>query len=98
MVNKADNNQREDDRWEFLALGLGDPYPISALHGRRTGDFLDEVVARLPSADGHPADGDDAADDDGDGAEGAAASPARRSRPWPSWAGPTWARARCSTG
>jgi GTP-binding protein len=47
-INKADNNQREDERWQFLSLGLGEPYPISALHGRRTGDFLDEVVARLP--------------------------------------------------
>jgi GTP-binding protein len=70
-VNKADNNQREDDRWQFLALGVGEPHPISALHGRRTGDFLDEVVARLPAADGQLADGDNPADDDGDGAEGA---------------------------
>jgi GTP-binding protein len=58
-INKADNNQREDERWQFLSLGLGEPYPISALHGRRTGDFLDEVVARLP---GSPEDGADAAD------------------------------------
>jgi GTP-binding protein len=56
-VNKADNSRREDDRWQFLALGLGDPYPISALHGRRTGDFLDEVIARLPSTDGQGPDG-----------------------------------------
>jgi GTP-binding protein len=48
-VNKADNNQREDERWQFLSLGLGEPFPLSALHGRRTGDFLDEVIARLPS-------------------------------------------------
>jgi GTP-binding protein len=47
-INKADNNQREDDRWQFLSLGLGEPFPISALHGRRTGDFLDEIVGRLP--------------------------------------------------
>ena len=70
-VNKADNGQREDDRWQFLALGVGEPHPISALHGRRTGDFLDEVVARLPSADGLRADGDAEAHDDGDGAEDA---------------------------
>jgi GTP-binding protein len=64
-INKADNNQREDERWQFLSLGLGEPYPISALHGRRTGDFLDEVVARLPelSSDG-------AAVAAGDGEEG----------------------------
>ena len=47
VVNKADNDRRETDRWEFLALGLGEPYPVSALHGRRAGDLLDEVVARI---------------------------------------------------
>jgi GTP-binding protein len=47
VVNKADNNQREDERWAFLQLGVGDPFPISALHGRRVGDLLDEVVALL---------------------------------------------------
>ncbi len=48
VVNKADNDRREGDRWEFLALGLGDPLPVSALHGRRAGDLLDEVIARIP--------------------------------------------------
>lgn len=48
VVNKADNDRREAERWEFLALGLGDPVPVSALHGRRAGDLLDEVVDRLP--------------------------------------------------
>ncbi|MCX6527590.1 MAG: ribosome biogenesis GTPase Der [Actinobacteria bacterium] len=47
-ANKADNERRELDRWGFLSLGLGEPYPVSALHGRRAGDFLDEIVARLP--------------------------------------------------
>ena len=51
VANKADNDRRENDRWEFLALGLGDPVPVSALHGRRAGDLLDEVVRLLP-ADG----------------------------------------------
>ena len=49
VVNKADNDRRENDRWEFLALGLGEPFPVSALHGRRAGDLLDEVVARFPA-------------------------------------------------
>ena len=31
-----------------MSLGLGDPYPVSSLHGRGTGDLLDEVVALLP--------------------------------------------------
>ena len=48
VANKADNDRREDERWEFLALGLGEPYPISALHGRRAGDLLDVVVERFP--------------------------------------------------
>jgi GTP-binding protein len=48
VANKADNDRRENERWEFLSLGLGDPYPVSALHGRRAGDLLDEVIARIP--------------------------------------------------
>ena len=48
VVNKADNDQREGARWEFLSLGLGEPLPVSALHGRRAGDLLDEVIARIP--------------------------------------------------
>ena len=48
VTNKADNDRRESDRWDFLALGMGDPIPVSALHGRRAGDLLDEVIARIP--------------------------------------------------
>ena len=48
VTNKADNERREADRWDFLALGMGDPIPVSALHGRRAGDLLDEVIARIP--------------------------------------------------
>ena len=48
VVNKADNDRREMERWEFMSLGLGEPYPVSSLHGRRVGDLLDEVIARLP--------------------------------------------------
>ena len=48
IANKADNDRREMDRWEFVSLGLGDPVPVSALHGRRAGDLLDEVLTRLP--------------------------------------------------
>jgi GTP-binding protein len=42
-----------------MALGLGEPYPVSALHGRRAGDLLDVVVDRFPR-DGAAADEDDA--------------------------------------
>ena len=48
VVNKVDDTQREAAAWEFVALGLGDPFPVSALHGRGTGDLLDAVVALLP--------------------------------------------------
>jgi GTP-binding protein len=48
VANKADNERREADSWELLSLGMGEPWPVSALHGRRTGDLLDEVIARFP--------------------------------------------------
>ena len=47
-VNKADNAERRQNAVEFYGLGLGDPYPISAIHGTGTGDLLDQVVAELP--------------------------------------------------
>jgi len=47
VANKVDNERREADAWEFIALGLGEPVMVSALHGRGTGDLLDDVVARL---------------------------------------------------
>ena len=46
-ANKSDNDRRELERWSFMSLGLGEPHPVSALHGRRSGDFLDLVVERL---------------------------------------------------
>jgi GTP-binding protein len=48
VANKVDGDSRDVDAWAFARLGLGDPHPVSALHGRGTGDLLDEVVARLP--------------------------------------------------
>lgn len=58
VTNKADNDRREADRWEFLSLGLGDPVPVSALHGRRAGDLLDEIVALAPGPDPDAVDPD----------------------------------------
>jgi GTP-binding protein len=46
--NKVDDVSREAMVWELLSLGLGDPYPVSALHGRGTGDLLDALVELLP--------------------------------------------------
>jgi len=51
VANKVDAQNRESDMWVFSGLGLGDPFPISALHGRGTGDFLDAVIAALPAPD-----------------------------------------------
>jgi GTPase len=59
VANKADNDRRETEMWEFLSFGLGDPVPISALHGRRCGDLLDHVVARLPAIEGAVVDDTD---------------------------------------
>ncbi len=61
VVNKVDDANRETAAWEFVSLGLGDPFPISAVHGRGTGDLLDEVVALLPgTGPGDTTEGDDA--------------------------------------
>jgi GTPase len=48
VANKVDGSTREPDIWEFVKLGMGDPWAISALHGRQSGDLLDEVVRLLP--------------------------------------------------
>jgi GTPase len=60
VVNKADNDRRETDRWEFLSLGLGEPHPVSALHGRRAGDLLDVILEKLPEEESETADDSDA--------------------------------------
>ena len=48
VANKVDDERREADVWGLQRLGLGDPYPVSALHGRGSGDLLDAIVADLP--------------------------------------------------
>ncbi len=50
-VNKMDNPSRMDEVWEFYQLGLGDPWPVSAVHGNGTGDLLDAVVEELKKAE-----------------------------------------------
>ncbi len=49
VVNKADNQTFRDRAAEFYELGIGEPYPISALHGTGTGDLLDDLVASFPA-------------------------------------------------
>lgn len=48
VVNKADSDRQRNQVNEFYELGLGDPYPISAVHGTGTGDLLDVLVASFP--------------------------------------------------
>ena len=47
LANKVDSEARQSDIWDFASLGFGDPWAVSALHGRGTGDLLDEIVSRL---------------------------------------------------
>ena len=48
LANKIDDPRKDLDAVEFHRLGLGDPFPLSALHGHGTGDLLDLVVDLLP--------------------------------------------------
>ena len=59
LVNKIDDPRRDAEALEFHRLGLGEPVPISALHGHGTGDLLDAIVAALPGT-AEAAVGDDA--------------------------------------
>ncbi|HEU0191340.1 MAG TPA: ribosome biogenesis GTPase Der [Mycobacterium sp.] len=49
-ANKVDGEKGESDAAALWSLGLGQPYAVSALHGRGVADLLDEVVAALPEA------------------------------------------------
>jgi GTP-binding protein len=59
VANKIDDPSQEGLALEFHRLGLGEPHPVSALHGMGTGDLLDDVIARLPGL-GRASVGDDA--------------------------------------
>ena len=48
VVNKCENRTRREQAAEFYELGMGDPYPVSALHGTGVGDLLDAMTAVLP--------------------------------------------------
>ena len=49
-VTKIDDERGDADASEWWSLGLGEPYPVSGLHGRGSGDLLDAVLAALPDA------------------------------------------------
>lgn len=58
-ANKVDDERRGHDIWVFNRLGLGDPHPVSALHGRESGELLDAIVDALPHDPDDPDDPDD---------------------------------------
>ncbi|MCB0975917.1 MAG: ribosome biogenesis GTPase Der [Acidimicrobiales bacterium] len=62
VANKVDDPAREPLMWDLLSLGLGNPYPVSSLHGLGTGDLLDAVVESLPVAE----EPEEASEDDPD--------------------------------
>lgn len=69
VANKVDDARHEDQVWELVRLGLGQPYGVSALHGRGVGDLLDDLVDALPEVS-FMAEADE--DDGGEEAEGEA--------------------------
>ncbi|HEV3472623.1 MAG TPA: ribosome biogenesis GTPase Der [Actinomycetota bacterium] len=48
VANKVDDATQEADSTVFFRLGLGEPVPVSALHGRNSGDLLEELIGLLP--------------------------------------------------
>ncbi len=58
VVNKLDDLERSTAQYEFYQLGFGDPIGVSAAVGKGSGDLLDRIVERLPSA--KESEGDDA--------------------------------------
>ena len=63
IANKADDDRREREIWPLVKLGLGEPHPMSAIHGRGSGDLLDALVKVLPPA---PEESEPAEKDAGD--------------------------------
>ena len=51
VVNKIDDNQFRDYIYEFYALGVGDPIPVSGSHGIGIGDLLDQIINQLDLKD-----------------------------------------------
>ncbi|TYL44947.1 ribosome biogenesis GTPase Der [Nocardioides sp. BGMRC 2183] len=49
-ANKVDDERVEAETYGLWNLGLGEPHPVSALHGRGSGDLLDAILAVLPEA------------------------------------------------
>jgi GTPase len=56
-ANKVDDQRTESDALALWQLGLGEPYPVSALHGRGSGDLLDGILSAIPAAPTELVDG-----------------------------------------
>jgi GTPase len=56
VANKTESDARRDESSQFYELGLGEPYPVSAVHGTGTGDLLDALVASFPPPDAEEED------------------------------------------
>ena len=52
VANKVDSDREESDAAAFNALGLGEPFAVSSMHGRATGDLLDRIVELLARCPG----------------------------------------------
>lgn len=59
IANKVDSNEWIYNVPEFYSLGLGEPWPVSAINGYGTGDLLDEVVNKLPEKEDEEEELDD---------------------------------------
>ena len=56
VVNKADSARLREQAAEFYELGMGQPFPLSAIHGTETGDMLDELIRLFPDQEDEPDD------------------------------------------
>ena len=59
VANKVDDPAHEAAMWEFMSLGLGEPKPVSALHGRGTADLLDAVITNFSSGESYETESDE---------------------------------------
>ena len=75
VANKIDDDVHVGSIWDLVSLGLGDPHPVSSIHGRGMGDLLDALIEVLPQGVDEPegeasGDSDGSGDDDDDGRAG----------------------------
>ncbi len=57
VANKVDDDRHQAAIWDLVRLGLGEPLPVSSIHGRGVADLLDQLVAVLPEPEPEPEGG-----------------------------------------